>query len=56
VSQSIAETQAKTGVAAPMHTELRTLHQESAVVYGITGGVAQSLEHGTSGSPRSSDE
>src|SRR5438093_6153763 len=38
VSQTIAETQAKTGVAAPMHTELRTLHEESAVVYGITGG------------------
>ena len=56
VSQSIAETQAKTGASAPMHTELRALHQESAVVYGITGGVAQSLEHGTSGSPRSSDE
>jgi DNA primase len=56
VSQAIAETQAKTGVAAPMHTELRTLHEESAVVYGITGGVAQSLEHGTTGSPRSSDE
>ncbi|PYM96001.1 MAG: DNA primase [Candidatus Rokuibacteriota bacterium] len=56
VSQTIAETQAKTGVAAPMHTELRTLHEESAVVYGITGGVAQSLEHGTPTSPRSSDE
>ena len=56
VSQSIAETQAKTGVTTPMHAELRTLHQESAVVYGITGGVAQSLEHGTTGSPRSSDE
>ncbi len=56
VSQTIAETQAKTGVAAPMHTELRTLHEESAVVYGITGGVAQSLEHGTPASPRSSDE
>jgi DNA primase len=56
VSQSIAETQAKTGVTAPMHAELRTLHEESAVVYGITGGVAQSLEHGTTGSPRSSDE
>jgi DNA topoisomerase VI subunit B len=55
-SQSIAETQAKTGVTAPMHAELRTLHQESAVVYGITGGVAQSLDHGTTGSPRSSDE
>src|SRR5213593_4595286 len=56
VSQSIAETQAKTGVTTPMHAELRTLHQESAVVYGITGGVAQSLDHGTTGSPRSSDE
>src|SRR6059036_621047 len=55
-SQAIAETQAKTGVAAPMHAELRTLHKESAVVYEITGGVAQSLEHGTSTSPRSSDE
>ena len=56
MSQVIAETQAKTGVAAPMDAELRTLHKESAVVYEITGGVAQSLEHGTSQSPRSSDE
>jgi DNA primase len=56
VSQAIADVQAKTGVAAPMHAELRTLHKESAVVYEITGGVAQSLEHGTSASPRSSDE
>jgi hypothetical protein len=56
VSQAIADAQAKTGVAAPMHAELRTLHKESAVVYEITGGVAQSLEHGTSTSPRSSDE
>ena len=56
LSQVIAETQAKTGVTAPMLAELRTLHKESAVVYEITGGVAQSLEHGTSQSPRSSDE
>ena len=56
LSQVIAETQAKTGVAAPMDTELRTLHKESAVVYEITGGVAQSLEHGTPTSSRSSDE
>ena len=56
LSQAIAETQAKTGVTAPMHAELRTLHKESAVVYEITGGVAQSLEHGTSTSSRSSDE
>jgi DNA primase len=56
LSQAIADTQAKTGVGAPMHAELRTLHKESAVVYEITGGVAQSLEHGTPTSPRSSDE
>jgi DNA primase len=56
VSQAIAETQAKTGVATPVHAELMTLHKESAVVYEITGGVAQSLEHGTSTSTRSSDE
>jgi DNA primase len=56
VSQAIAEAQAKVGAEAPIHAELRTLHQESAVVYGITGGVAQSLDHGTTGSPRSSEE
>ena len=56
VSQSIADVQAKTGAAAPVTDELRALHQESAAVYGITGGVAQSLEHGTPRSPRSSDE
>ncbi len=49
VSQSIAEVQAKTGAAAPVTDELRVLHQETAAVYGITGGVAQSLEHGTPG-------
>ncbi len=56
VSQSIAEVQAKTGATTPQDDELRERHQESAAVYGITGGVAQSLEHGTPGSPRSSDE
>jgi DNA primase len=56
LSQAIADAQAKTGVGAPMDAELRTLHKESAVVYEITGGVAQSLEHGTPTSPRSSDE
>src|SRR5438094_9358757 len=48
--------QSQPSPAASMHAELRTLHNESAVVYEITGGVAQSLEHGTSTSPRSSDE
>src|SRR5205823_357359 len=38
VSQSIADVQAKSGAAAPLpHEELRMLHQETAVVYEITG-------------------
>ncbi len=51
MSQSIADVQAKTGAAAPLPPEeLRVLHQETAVVYEITGGVAQSLEPRTPGS------
>ena len=49
VSQSIADVQAKTGAAAPAPDELRALHKESAAVYGITGGVAQSLDTGLPG-------
>ncbi len=49
VSQSIAEAQAKTGAKAPVTEELRALHQESAAVYGITGGVAQTLDTGLPG-------
>jgi hypothetical protein len=45
----IAETQATTGAAAAVHDEFRTLHEESRIVYGIAGGVAQSLEHGPRG-------
>src|SRR5438128_168210 len=51
VSQSRADVPAKSGAAAPLpHEELRMLHQETAVVYEITGGVAQSLEPRTPGS------
>jgi len=56
LSQTIAEAQAKIGVAVPVTDELRGLHQETAAVYGITGGIAQSLEHGTPPSPGSTDE
>jgi DNA primase len=42
----IAETQASTGAAAAVHDELRTLHEDSKIVYGMAGGVAQTLEHG----------
>jgi DNA primase len=45
--RAIAETQASTGaVAAVQDEQLRTLHEDSKVVYGMAGGVAQSLEHG----------
>ena len=56
-ARRIAETQAKTGVDGPDAARRSGLcTSESAVVYEIAGGVAQSLEHGTAGSPRSSDE
>jgi DNA primase len=45
----IADAQATTGAGAAVHDELRTLHADSKVVYGIAGGVAQSLEHGPRG-------
>jgi len=40
---------ATTGAAAAVHDQFRALHEESKVVYGIAGGVAQSLEHGPRG-------
>jgi DNA primase len=49
VLRVIAETQATTGAAAAVHDELRALHEDSRVVYGIAGGVAQSLDHGPRG-------
>jgi hypothetical protein len=49
VLRAIAETQATTGAAAAVHDELRALHEDSKVVYGIAGGVAQSLDHGPRG-------
>jgi DNA primase len=50
LARRIAENQATTGVAAAVHdAEFRALHEESKVVYGMTGGVAQSLEHGPRG-------
>ncbi|MBM4441434.1 MAG: DNA primase [Candidatus Rokubacteria bacterium] len=50
LARVIAETQASTGSAAAVHDDqFRALHAESKVVYGIAGGVAQSLEHGPRG-------
>jgi DNA primase len=49
VLRVIADTQASTGATAAVHDELRTLHEESKAVYGMAGGVAQSLDHGPRG-------
>ena len=50
LARGIAETQATTGQAAAVHDDqFRALHAESKIVYGIAGGVAQSLEHGPRG-------
>jgi len=54
LSLGIAEAQAA-GAGASVAEALRGLHAESAVVYGITGGTAQSIEQQTGESTRSTD-
>lgn len=49
LSRVIAESQATTGSAAAVHDEIRALYDESKIVYGMTRGVAQPLEHGPKG-------
>ena len=49
-SQSIADAQAGTDAPIAVEEQFRILHDASKVVYEITGGVAQSLQHGPSGS------
>ena len=46
LARGIAETQASTGgIAAVAADQFRALHEESKIVYGLAGGVAQSLDH-----------
>jgi hypothetical protein len=49
VLRVIAESQAATGAGAAVQDELRSLHEDSKIVYGLAGGVAQSLDHGPRG-------
>jgi DNA primase len=49
LARRIAETQMPGGAAAIHDDQYRALHAESKIVYGIAGGVAQSLEHGPRG-------
>jgi DNA primase len=55
ITRSISEGQTATGVADTPREEFVALHQESKVVYELTGGVAQSLEPRDRPSPRSAD-
>ena len=49
LARGIAEHQATTGAGTVHADQFRALHAESKIVYGIAGGVAQSLEHGPRG-------
>jgi hypothetical protein len=50
LARVIAENQVTTGLAAAVHDDqFRALHEETKVVYGIAGGIAESLEHGPRG-------
>jgi DNA primase len=49
----IAEAQARTGVDAPVSEAYRSLYERGRRVHDIARGVASSLDHGTSGPPRS---
>jgi hypothetical protein len=50
LARRIADDQATTGQGAAVHDDqFRALHEESKIVYGIAGGVAQSLDHGPRG-------
>ncbi|MGH7323278.1 MAG: DNA primase [Candidatus Rokuibacteriota bacterium] len=49
ITRSISEAQTAAGAAATPRAEFVALHQESKVVYELTGGVAQSLERRDAG-------
>jgi DNA primase len=52
ITRSITEAQTAAGAGATPREEFVALHQESKVVYELTGGVAQSLDHGDAASPK----
>jgi DNA primase len=49
----LAEDQQDARMGVPLEAAYRSLHERGGTVYGIAGGVAQSLDHGTPGPPRS---
>jgi hypothetical protein len=51
LTRGIAEAQAG-GEAVMPHDQFRAVHQDGAVVYQLTGGVAQSIEERGEGAPK----
>ena len=56
ITCSISEAQTAAGAAATPREEFAALHHQSKVVYGLAGGVAQSLDPGDAASPRSPED
>jgi DNA primase len=55
ITRSISEAQSAAGSGATPVAEFRALHQESKVVYEMSGNIAQSLEPRDTAPPRSAD-
>jgi DNA primase len=49
VGRRLAEAQEKTGVDVPVSEAYRSLYERGRLVYELSGGTPQSLDHGTSG-------
>ena len=49
VGRRLAEAQEKAGVDVPVSEAYRSLYERGGLVYGLAGGTAQSLDHGTPG-------
>jgi DNA primase len=49
VGRRLAEAQERAGVDVPVSEAYRSLYERGGLVYGLAGGTAQSLDHGTPG-------
>jgi DNA primase len=56
ITRSISEAQTAAGAVATPREEFAALHHQSKVVYGLAGGVAQSLDPRDAASPRSPED
>jgi len=56
VGRRLAVAQAEAGVDVPVGEAYRALYERGRMVYELSGGTPQSLDHGTPGPSRSPDE